>query len=471
MKQIYFFLSVLLITALSISANAQSGALDLSFLPGNGPNSPIYTIAIQNNGKIIIAGDFTTYNGIPRVGIARLDADGTLDATFNPGTGVTNGVVKTALMQGDKIIISGTFTAYNGTARIYIARLNADGTLDATFDPGTGTNYSILTTAIQSDGKIIIGGDFTTFNNTPKYRIARLNDNGTLDDTFVTLLGAQNGTVNTIAVQSDGKIIIGGGFTAYDGATRQRIARLHVNGALDTTFDPGAASIGGYVYTTAIQSDGKIIVGGDFTAFNGTQRKNIARLNANGTIDATFNPGTGAIGGDIRTMLIQNNGTIIIGGYFDSYNGTAKNKIACLNTDGTLDGAFNQITGANSYYVYTSALQSDGKIIIGGNFTEFNGTARKNIARITGTTPSAVSLIQESTTSIYPNPVSSQLKIEMNDCQQKTNLVISSVTGQVVYKSNFDSETTVDTSNFTSGTYVVKLQNSKKTETIKIIKE
>ena len=354
------------------------GTLDTTFNQGNSETDDIYTTAIQSDGKIMIGGFFTSFNGIDRDRIARLNADGTLDTTFNPGAGANSSVETIAIQSDGKTIIGGGFSTYNGTARGKIARLNADGTLYGTFDLGTGANGTVHTTIIQTDGKIIIGGEFTSYNGTAINRIARLNADGTLDTYFNTGTGA-NGTVNTAAIQSDGKIIIGGEFTSYNGIARNHIARLNTDGTLDGTFDQGTGA-SDYVNTTAIQSDGKIIIGGGFLYYNGTAINRIARLNADGTIDGTFDPGTGA-SGNVNTTAIQSDGKIIIGGSFSSYNETARNRIARLNADGTLDGTFDLGTGASSY-VLTINTQSDGDIIIGGNFTTYNGTTINRIARL-----------------------------------------------------------------------------------------
>jgi uncharacterized delta-60 repeat protein len=355
-----------------------NGTLDAGFNPGIGANRYIETTAIQSDGKIIIGGGFTSYNGTARNRIARLNADGTLDAGFNPGTGANATIYTTTIQRDGKIIIGGGFTSYNETASPFIARLNTNGTLDAGFNPGIGANSSVYTTSLQRDGKIIIGGQFTSYNGTAGNYIARLNTNGSLDAGFNPGTGA-NSSIYTTLIQSDGKIIIGGEFTSYNGTARNRIARLNTDGTLDAGFNPGTAA--NYVIrTTAIQSDGKIIIGGWFTSYDGTARNRIARLNTDGTLDAGFNPGTGA-NSFIQTTAIQSDGKIIIGGYFDSYNGTARNRIARLNTDGSLDAGFNPGTGANSY-IFTTAIQSDGKIIIGGTFTSYNGTVRNRIARL-----------------------------------------------------------------------------------------
>jgi uncharacterized delta-60 repeat protein len=354
------------------------GTLDTTFNSGTGANYGIYTTAIQSDGKIIIGGNFTSYNGTSKNRIARLNIDGTLDSTFNPGTGANYGIYTTAIQSDGKIIIGGDFTSYNGTSKNRIARLNIDGTLDATFNPGTGANGGINKTVIQSDGKIIIVGEFTSYNATTRNRIARLNADGTLDASFNPGTGA-NVNINTTLIQSDGKIIIGGNFTNYNGTTRNKIARLNIDGTLDALFNLGSGA-NNYVLTTAIQSDGKIIIGGAFTTYNGTSKNHIARLNIDGTLDASFNFGTGA-NDNVQTIAMQSDGKIIIGGAFTSYNGITRRAIARLNVDGTLDATFNHGAGADNN-VNTIAIQSDGKIIIGGGFTSYNGTTKERLVRL-----------------------------------------------------------------------------------------
>jgi uncharacterized delta-60 repeat protein len=354
------------------------GSLDNTFNPGSGTNNTLYSIALQPDGKIIIGGGFTSYNGTTRNSIARLNSDGTLDNTLNPGTG-TNGFLRSISLQPDgKIVIGGWFSFYGGESINCIARLNVDGTLDNTFNPGAGANNNVLSTALQSDGKIVIGGDFSSYNMTTQNYIARLNVDGTLDNTFNPGTGASH-SIRNIALQPDGKIIIGGYFVSYNWTARRRIARLNVDGTLDNTFNPGTGA-NGAVNSIALQPDGKIIIGGEFISFNDTTRRRIARLNVDGTLDNTFNPGTGA-GSTVHAIALQPDGKIIIGGYFIDYTGTARNRIARLNNDGTLDNTFNPGSGASDA-VYSITLQSDGKIIIGGLFLSYNWTARMRIARL-----------------------------------------------------------------------------------------
>ena len=338
----------------------------------------VYSTIIQPDGKIICGGEFTSFNGVARNRIVRLNTDGSIDATFNPTSGFNGTVYSLSVQLDGKIICGGVFTSINGVTRNRIARLNGDGSLDASFNPGTGfnigpTSYGVKSMALQPDGKIICGGDFTTFNSVNRNRIARLNEDGTLDTSFNPGTGFNSGSsqyvcVFSIGLQPDGKIICGGDFSSFNGVNRNMGARLNSNGTLDATF---IFQNGTQFYAIALQPDGKII-----TAWR--------RFNSNGTLDASF---TGApftdqnSNGELWSLALQSDGKIIYGGRFTSSNGVSRNRIARLNTDGTLDTSFNPWTGFNQP-VYSLSLQPDGKIICGGAFTSFNGDSRKSIARL-----------------------------------------------------------------------------------------
>lgn len=379
-------LSILLFTFLTLVSFSQDGSNDPTFDPGtgfNGITDIVLSTSIQSDGKIIVGGNFTSFNGTTRNYIARLNDDGSLDASFNSsGTGFNGSVHSISIQSDGKIIVGGSFTTFNGTTRNYIARLNSDGSLDTSFNPtGTGFDNIVYSTSIQSDGKIIVGGLFTSFNGTTRNYIARLNDNGSLNTSFNPGTGFDLPVTST-SIQSDGKIIVGGQLTLFNGTTTNKIARLNANGSLDTSFNPaGTGFIGSLVWSTPIQNDGKMIVGGSFTSYNGTTRNRIARLNTDGSLDASFNPGTG-FNNTVYSTTIQSDGKIIVGGSFTMFNGgITRNRIARLNTDGSLDASFSSATGFDNT-VYSTAIQSDGKIIAGGNFTSFNGIARNYIARL-----------------------------------------------------------------------------------------
>jgi len=218
---------------------AGPGALDPSFSPAL--NGSIYAMAAQADGRMLIAGAFTTVNGISRSRIARLFPDGSLDTSYLTNANGASSTIWSMLVQPDgKLLIAGDFTSVNSQTRVRVARLNLDGSLDGTFNPGTGPSSTVYSMAVQSDGKILIGGAFTTVNGTNRNYVARLNADGSLDSNFNTSTGV-HGSVNSVAVQVDGKVVIGGNFTTVFGLTRNRIARLLSDGSVDQNFQNGLA--------------------------------------------------------------------------------------------------------------------------------------------------------------------------------------------------------------------------------------
>ena len=367
------------------------GSLDASFNPN--PNSILGAIAVQADGRILIGGEFSTLNpnggaSVTRNHMARLNPDGTIDTTFDPSP---NGFVRTIALQTDgRILIGGGFnslTPNGGTFVInkYLARLNADGTLDPSVNPAP--NDQIWAIAVQPDNKIVVGGPFysaNSFKGQMRNRIARLEIDGRLDQTLN--LNALGSVVRANAVQPDGKILIGGTFTSVLGVARNNIARLNTDGTLDMTFNPNAND---FIDAIEVQTDGKIIVGGYFTALapNGgasVTRNHVARLNSDGTIDTTFDPNANDL---VNAIAIQTDGKILLTGFFIALapNGGAsvpRNTLARLNSNGTVDMAFNPVPNLD---VYAIALQADGKILIGGAFTSINGGgqfARNFIGRL-----------------------------------------------------------------------------------------
>ncbi|HMR48665.1 MAG TPA: delta-60 repeat domain-containing protein [Arachnia sp.] len=213
-------------SSLSEQVTLTAGGLDTSFDPGTGLNNVGWDVAVQSDGKIVVIGGFITVDGVGRNCVARLNTDGSLDTSFDPGSGLNSGGLALVLQPDGKIIVAGDFTTVDGIGRNRIARLNTDGSLDTTFDPGSGLNSGGLSLALQSDGKIIVSGFFSSVDGVARARIARLNADGSLDTTFDPGTGLSD-TGRAVAVQSDGKIIVSGFFTTVGGVTRNRIARLH----------------------------------------------------------------------------------------------------------------------------------------------------------------------------------------------------------------------------------------------------
>jgi uncharacterized delta-60 repeat protein len=356
------------------------GSLDPAFGTGTGAEDDVQALAVQNDGKIIAAGLFYNINGTANsLGIARLNANGAVDGGFNPGTSVDYGINSVAVQPDGKIVFGGGFTMYQGESRNGITRIYSDGSLDTTFNPGTGVNDQIASVALQPDGKIVIAGYFTSYNGTARSGIARVNTNGTLDVTFNPGTGV-NFAVWSSRVLGNGQILLGGGFTSYNGTERRGVARINSDGSLDATFNPGSTSVNDLVRVAIAQSDGKVIVGGDFTTFNSVARSRIARLNADGTLDTSFNPGTGA-DASVMALAVQPNGKVLAGGSFTAMNSVSLPHLARLLPNGAVDSNFNPGTGANGN-VLALALQTNGAVVLGGQFTTFESLSNVRLARL-----------------------------------------------------------------------------------------
>jgi uncharacterized delta-60 repeat protein len=345
--------------------NPRQALINLDAFDAN-VSAPIQSIAIQTDGKILIGGVFVYVDGFMRSGIARLNADGSLDSSFNPNA---NKKVRSIAVQTDgKIMIGGEFTTVGGVTHNYIARLNSDGSLDSI---NISANNYVESIGIQADGKIIITGLFTTINGVTRNGMARLNADGSLDGSFNPNVSGQG---YSSSIQSDGKIIITGNFTAVGGVPRNNIARLNTDGSLDTSFSPNVNTT---CFTSAVQPDGKILIGGYLSTVNGVPRNYIARLNADGSLDSSFNPNANYI---VLSFSLQADGKILVGGHFNIIDGVARNGIARLNANGSIDSSFNVNVNENAQI--TTALQSDGKIIIGGYFNTIDSVTHNNIARL-----------------------------------------------------------------------------------------
>jgi len=429
------------------------GTLDVSLIQCTGFNNKVNAVAVQSDGKILVGGNFTSYNGAIITRIARLHMDGELDTTFNPGLGFDYEVRTIAIQSNGKIIVGGAFTSYNGSVASHIIRLNADGTIDTTFNQGTGFNHFVNIIVVQSDEKILVGGIFTTFNGIPSSGINRLNVDGSRDITFMPVTGL-NIWVNTIAIQNDGKIIVGGSFNSFNGATRNMITRLNANGTLDPSFCNNGNGFNKEVFSVGIQADGKIIVGGKFDYYSSTSIKRISRLNNDGTLDYSFNPGTGFDGPmspDVSSIAIQPNGRIIAIGFFNSFNGTTVNSIARLNSDGTLDLSFDPGIGFPQR-PYTTAFQSDGKIIVGGSFTQFNEIWRNGIVRLIAENFTYVNVDTAHNIKVYPNPSDGMFTFITEKIGGKYK--ITDNIGRVICQGTiFNSQTEIDLRNNASGVY------------------
>jgi uncharacterized delta-60 repeat protein len=353
------------------------GSLDNTFSEIVSKNGAVYRTLEQSDGKILVGGNFQYMNGVLVKSLARLNPNGSLDATFIPdfsNVPFLPTVYSIALQPDGKIIVG-------GSGGFVFRRLNPDGSLDSSFTPPSMPNSNIMYDLVRlSDGKFLAVG-VLTINSVPR-TIVRFNSDGTLDNSFTPT--QPNGTIQKLIVQPDGKILIGGRFDTIGATGRGRIARLNADGTLDATFNPpGGAN--NEVYNLQLQPDGKVVLSGLFTGINGSMQQNrIGRVNADGSLDASFVQ-TAAINAPIYGLKLQPDGKILVGGGFTSIGGTTRLGLARFNSNGALDGTFNPVV--NTAYSQTTGvkeinLQTDNKILVGGDFTKINNVSLGRVARL-----------------------------------------------------------------------------------------
>ena len=477
---------------------------------GSNVTPPVSYVALQPDGKVLVAGPFSVIGGVSRPGIARLNADGTLDTTFDVGTGFqfrggAPTILSVIVQPDNKLLVAGAFTTVNGVARSGIVRLNPDGSVDTKFDAGTGfpngdasDTGQLAAVALLPNGQILVGGVFQAINQVPRNGIARLNADGTLDAAFNPDLALETGSpsISGLVVQSDGRIAISGTFDVSNNQLRPGLARLKPDGSLDTGFNPnfdpsvesytlltqtsdgqflafhqfpdssgiahraigrldangtpdpafdvelyngqdgrfkfgniaagsnntwvvagdlsgdpsaahqglirftsagtldasfnpqfGLAELFANVSTLALQADNGILVGGSYDHVNGAVRPYLARLKSDGSLDTSFAPAfQGGGSQSVAALLVDTNGNILVGGTFTNVNGKAQNGLVRLKPDGTTDASFNVGSGAGDQGGVTAlALQPDGSVLVAGSFPDFAGTGRGYLVRLTST--------------------------------------------------------------------------------------
>ena len=292
------------------------------------------TIALFPDGSSLISATSATDN----IFLKKTNEDGTPNTSFNNNSSnFPTSAIYAIGITSNIIIIGGAFLADR------LKALNLDGTSATSFNTnlGTGFNGNIVKIKIQSDNKILVGGSFTSFNNNTRNRLVRLESDGLEDGTFYTNLGAGfNGAVNSIVIQSDNKILVGGAFSFFNNNQRKGIVRLNSDGTEDTSFYTNlVAGFNGQVNVIRLQSSGKILVGGSFTLLNGNTRNRLVKLNEDGTEDVAFYTNLdGGFNNIVSTLGIFSNDKILVGGYFNiDFNGTDIDSIIRLNSNGTQD--------------------------------------------------------------------------------------------------------------------------------------
>lgn len=308
---------------------------------------------------LVTAAASPAYHG----GVARLTARGELDESFGRAGGAefgSNGSlsIRELVRQPDgKILVGGDFTRFNGASHNHLVRLMPDGSDDPSFNPGTGPNGDVYTMLVLPDGKIMVGGSFYQFNGTTSSGVVRLLPNGSLDSSFA-LTQATSVFPQSFALQADGKLLVAGG--GHSTQAQVCVIRLLADGTNDPSFNLLAAQELNVAVKVIVQPDGKILVAGDHTTgYTG----GVIRLNADGTRDTSFVPGK--FDDWINDMALHSDGTVFVAGVFRQFEGAVANHVARLTSTGLLDPAFSA-GGGFELHVFDVEIAANGRIVIAG---------------------------------------------------------------------------------------------------------
>ena len=377
----------LLAAVLAGHTSAQTVAVDPTFNPGGaGADGTITDMQVLSNGNIMIAGYFGSYNGTSRIQTARLSADGILDPSYvpvSPAAGATGPWQTTAMVaQSDgKVVIANGGNLCSDCQNVpLIKRYNADGSIDAGFYVGSSGGYNSWIWDLALDPatlKIYAAGNILGYTQSSGvFDVVRLQTTGVPDPAYITQNTGAPAPLCLIP-QVSGKVM-----TAGTGPMK----RLSNTGSIDATFGTGSMGPSGADINCAVQQpDGKFLVAGSFTTYNGIARKHLARLNADGSLDTSFDPGVGPDNA-ITAMALRSDGKILIAGEFSTYSGTARARLALLNADGGLDNTFVPGTGPNG--TVTSIIPLAGeKILLAGWMTAYDGVPVGRILRLNGNVP------------------------------------------------------------------------------------
>ena len=368
----------------------QVSLLDPSFRIGSGPDGPVDALLVQADQRILVGGEFTAISGCSNSFLARVNADGSVDCSFDPA-GQTDGLVRCLVRQPDgKMLVGGGFGRLLGQDRPALARLLEDGSVDASFDPGAvlGTNSDVYAMALQDDGRLLGAYCSKDGDGFRSFQIVRLNTNSTFDPTF-TCTNVLWGMDVVLLPQPNGSILLGGNALGCSGTTNCCLFRLEPDGQVDAGFDSGLELCS--VFSLMRQTNGQVLVGGCLRRTSVSNSVPLLRLNRDLTWDDTFQPDDFFLANDpvrpdyITSLVLQPDGKLVAGGSFFQVGGYCRNNLVRFTAEGHVDGCFDPGLGLGNYdqQVRALALQPDGRILAGGWFTGVDtALGQSNLGRL-----------------------------------------------------------------------------------------
>lgn len=362
---------------------------------GSGFNDVVNCIVEEPySGKTYVGGNFTTFNELSQRCLIRLNSDGSKDTSFDIGSGFDfdggspGGIFSVVVDIDGKIYVGGWFGRYSGVTVGYaLIKLNVDGSIATEFDISGGFNNQVTDLVLNSDRKIYAVGSFKQFSSGYQYYLIRLNTDGTKDTGFnigiAPWLGGfnENGNLNQIELDTNQKVFVCGIVSNYNGNGIYGLIKFNIDGTVDTSFVPDITDRPSAI---KLDSNNNLYAGGDATVMFGPQQGYLVRLDTGGTIDTSFDGGI-KYNASVNEIDIDIDGKILVGGTFTTFNGLTQEHLLRLNTDGTKDYSFNigrgfySDTGDGGIYCVSSI---SGKTYVGGIFNTYQGISQPYFIRL-----------------------------------------------------------------------------------------
>lgn len=372
-------------------------------------------------------------------------------AQTNSSTLAFSGYVRAIIKAPDgSTYVGGIFTSIDGVTRNRLAKINANGTLDSSFNPNV-SGGAVLALALDASGNLYVGGGFTKVGTVTRNRLAKINADGTLNTSFNPNM---NTDVNTLALDTSGNLYAGGVFTTVGGATRNYVAKINANGTLNGSFNP---NMNGSVSALALDPSGNLYAGGAFTTVGVVTRNRLAKINADGTLNTSYDPNMNNV---VSALALDPLGNLYAGGAFSTVGGALHGDIAKINTDGSLNSSFNP-TVTPTPFIYALTLDATGTLYAGGGlgiyYAVYNGVSLSN------------TVFDKGCLNYYPNPTTGVLNISYS--KEITSVSVMNLLGQTVLTQNTNGMTIkLDMSSLIDGTYIVKIVSEGKTQSVKVVK-
>lgn len=378
-----FVTTSLTIGGVSGSFSSQTWPIGTGFNQATGLDGDIFDVApaIDGSGDVYFAGGFSHFNANKAKGIIRLNADGTMDEEFQVGLGLSTAayvVIPVSDGSGD-IYVGGSFSQYNGIKADSLARLNADGTLDTSFQALTFDASAIvysLAQAADGSGDLYVGGKFKTYDGNAISGLMRLNSDGSLDSSFNVGEGFDESVTQILSANDgSGDIYVVSGSTTYQGEDIGGVVRINSNGSIDAGFDVGSGfNLPPTSIALAKDGSGDLFVGGNFSSYNGESAKGVVKLRSNGTRVTGYQPEFESTSYGVYKILVPSNGNgdiYLLGAVF------GEGSVMHILANGQIDPNFDSEKKFNRLVRTMSFFEGD-KILVVGSFSNYSNASAKH---------------------------------------------------------------------------------------------